>query len=168
MPPEPGVVVRGRQAEQAEGCCPPYLPSATACMEGTASYGAEPDSRGSRSIQGQSQQQAWQTRGATSGGGHKSRTLLSAVEDRYFLSSRKEDAGPSPVPPASNIISQPGAPLYLPPPCYKLFALSYPKVLPCPFFFLYLMKNYFSSAYSLPDPALCPGGTVWYGLMSPH
>lgn len=81
--------MQGRQAEPAEGCCPPHLPSATARVEGTASYGAEPDSRGSRSIQGQSQQQAWQTRGATSRGGHKSRTLFSAVDKKRKLPERR-------------------------------------------------------------------------------
>lgn len=38
---------------------------------------------------------------------------------------REEDAGPSPVPPASNVISQPGAPLYRPPPCYKLTVFTF-------------------------------------------
>lgn len=152
-------MVRGRQAEQAKGCCPPHFPSAATRVGGTANYGAEPDSRRIRPTQGQSQQQAWQTRGATSGGGHKSRTLFSAVDEKRWPPERRR---PVLVQSPQLLTSHPNLEhliTSLPHVASQLFALPHPKVLPCPFFLPFLMQQIFLVS-TLPDPELCPGDTV--------
>lgn len=77
------------------------------------------------------------------------------------MATREEETSPCPVPPASNITSQPGASHYLPPPCRKpTVCTSSPQSVALSILPSFLNAANISSVYSLPDPELCPGDTV--------